>query len=433
MQIQPHDLKAGDNFGISLAIDDQVAVVEASNPLGHTNAAYVFAPVQNDNRTVDTVSSVASLSSTWTQTAKFTGATNSSFGSSVAVSGNWIVVGAFNQNGTGALTADRPGAVFVFAKPSSGSWTQIAQLMASNGANGDHFGRSVSISKDAYTIVVGAEKNDYNTAITKSGAAYLFRAKVSSTTVEWRQVEKIVAGDRDTDDNLGSSLAIDNNILVVGARGDDEYTGAVYVVDTGFSPNPTQPTISVDPTKEPPSSSKSDLSGFSIASIVIAGVVISLIALGFINRRRKRQLHGGHQAANIENPTPSPSTSSSSPQSKETNISTAAMFDDETPIMADAIIVPLQPSTPRLTTRNRTMPIRPRTMVARAFVDPTATPEAPAKTGTDAVYSNPDSTTNSNDKPPQTYLDQSPTRVPSGGQTSEANAIAKSDDDQRKV
>jgi hypothetical protein len=333
-------------------------------------------------------------------------------------------VGAFNHNGTGAFSADRPGAVFVFAKPSSGSWTQIAQLMASNGANGDHFGRSLSISKDAYTIVVGAEKNDYNTTITKSGAAYLFRDKVSSTTVEWTQVEKIVGGDRDTDDNLGSSIAMENNLVVVGARGDDEYTGAVYVVDTGFSPNPTQPTISVYPTKEPPSSSKSDLPRVTIASIVIAGVVISLIALGFINRRRKRQLHEGHRASNIENPTPSPSTSSSPPQSKETNMSTAATFYDENPIMANVIIVA---STPRLPTRNRTMPIRPRTMVARAFVDLAATE-------TDAVYySNPDSTNNRNDKPPQNNVDQSHTSGPSGRQTSEGKALAKSDDDQRKA
>jgi hypothetical protein len=173
------------------------------------------------------------------------------------VTGNWIVVGAYfddNANGNDA------GAVFVFTKTSTSSpssWTQLTQLLASNGTGGDYFGKSVSISKDASTIVVGADFADFNSTITDSGAAYIFQAINSTTTtttsttmVEWTQMGKFVAASRESFDHLGRSIAIENNIVVVGASGDDSYTGSVYVVDTGFSslaPSTAAPDSGVTP------------------------------------------------------------------------------------------------------------------------------------------------------------------------------------------
>jgi hypothetical protein len=176
-QLQPNDLAAGDYFGWSVALDENIAVIGTNDP--YMNAAYVFAPV---------VSSLSS--SSWTQMAKLTGSTGSWFGNSVAVTGNWIVVGAF-QDDTNGYNA---GAAFVFTKTSSSSWTQ---LLAADGAAGDFFGSSVVISKDGSSIVVGADGDDIGAGIQNSGAAYLFRLINMTTTttsiMEWTQMGKFVA------------------------------------------------------------------------------------------------------------------------------------------------------------------------------------------------------------------------------------------------
>jgi hypothetical protein len=158
MQFQPEDLIRGDQFGYSVAMDDTIAIIGTQ----FGDSAYVLELV----------------SSAWTPTAKLTGSTDSFFGYSVAVSGTWIVVGArqeIDANGNPV------GAVSVFSKTMSSSsssaaaWAQVAELRAADGAEGDNFGVSVSISKDASTIVVGADFYDYNSTIINSGAAYLFQ------------------------------------------------------------------------------------------------------------------------------------------------------------------------------------------------------------------------------------------------------------------
>ena len=90
-----------------------------------------------------------------TQTAKLTasdGAAGDYFGYSVSISGNTVVVGASATVGTNSYQ----GAAYVFTEPGSGwaNMTQTAKLTASDGAAGDDFGNSVSISGN--TVVVGA-------------------------------------------------------------------------------------------------------------------------------------------------------------------------------------------------------------------------------------------------------------------------------------
>ena len=92
-----------------------------------------------------------------------------SFGGSVAVSGDTVVVGAPNEdsNTTGVNSvpdddgsADFSGAAYVFVR-SGGSWSQQAYLKPSNTGAGDAFGNSVSVSGD--TVVVGAPSESSNT------------------------------------------------------------------------------------------------------------------------------------------------------------------------------------------------------------------------------------------------------------------------------
>ena len=90
-----------------------------------------------------------------TQTAKLTasdGAAGDDFGSSVSISGNTVVVGARCHGRRNS----HQGAAYVFTEPGSGwaNMTQTAKLTASDGAADDDFGYSVSISGN--TVVVGA-------------------------------------------------------------------------------------------------------------------------------------------------------------------------------------------------------------------------------------------------------------------------------------
>jgi hypothetical protein len=243
VQIQPDDLTAYHSFGVSVTMDDDIAIIGTSDP--EENAAYVFVPITIDD-------SSSSLSMSWTQTAKLTIASEL-LGCSVSVAGNWIVVGAPSDDSRNGSDA---GAVLVFTKLTSSSlWTQMARLLAADGSAMNLFGYSVSISRDASTIVVGAIFGDFSANLTETGAAYLFHITNSTmtTTSEWTQVGKFMAPDREIGDGLGHSVAIENNIVVVGAGGDDSFTGSVYVLDTDLSPSPTTaPTqATTTPTGEP--------------------------------------------------------------------------------------------------------------------------------------------------------------------------------------
>jgi hypothetical protein len=228
--LRPDVPATGHQFGWSVALDDNIAVVGTF--FDNANSVYVFEP-----------GDPSSIASAWTQVTKLTGPTNSGFGRSVALAENWILVGATYDD---TANASKAGVVYVFTKSSSSSssWTQMTRLSAADGAENDCFGNSVAMSKDASTIVVGASSDNVFT-ITKSGAAYLFRATnlITTTSAEWNQVGKFVLANPTFDDRLGSSVAMEDNIVVVGADRDDFYVkGSAYVLDTGFdktSPSPS--------------------------------------------------------------------------------------------------------------------------------------------------------------------------------------------------
>jgi T5SS/PEP-CTERM-associated repeat protein len=159
-----------------------------------------------------------------------TGASDS-FGSSIAMDGDTLVVGAAgeasnasgvngNQNNNSLSGA---GAAYVFVR-SGDSWVQQAYLKASNPGFVDSFGSSVAISGD--TIVIGAIFEDSNaTGVngdqsnnsgTNSGAAYVF---VRSGT-NWSQQAYLKASNTDVNDRFGGSVAISSDTIVVGALGE---------------------------------------------------------------------------------------------------------------------------------------------------------------------------------------------------------------------
>ena len=104
----------------------------------------------------------------WTQQAKLTAsdaAAGDRFGTSVAVSGDTAVVGAYFDDDAGSSS----GSAYAFVR-TGGVWMQQAKLTASDAAANDQFGYSVALSGD--TAVVGAYQDD--DAGSNSGSAYVF-------------------------------------------------------------------------------------------------------------------------------------------------------------------------------------------------------------------------------------------------------------------
>jgi hypothetical protein len=116
------------------------------------------------------------------------------------------------------------GAAYVF-KRSGTTWTQEAYLKASNTASDERFGFAVGVSGD--TIVVGAYQedssatgingDDTDNSAGESGAAYIFKRKEDV----WSQEAYLKASNTGGTDSFGINLSIDEDTVVVGAYFED--------------------------------------------------------------------------------------------------------------------------------------------------------------------------------------------------------------------
>ena len=123
------DGAAGDEFGISVAVDGDTLVIGARGTDSDKGAIYVF----NKPAT--------GWPSNTTEATKLTatgGSQDDWFGASVALGGDTIVVGAAGGEDT------VEGSAYVFTK-NSGTWSQKAKLTPSNGEANDEFGNSVAL------------------------------------------------------------------------------------------------------------------------------------------------------------------------------------------------------------------------------------------------------------------------------------------------
>jgi hypothetical protein len=210
-----------DLFGISVAVSGDTVVVGArydDDNGSNSGSAYIF-----------TRDVAGSLTASWTERQFLlasNGATNDYFGSSVAVDGDTVAVGAYLDDDMGADS----GSAYIFTRDVAGSltasWTERQFLMASDGAPNDHFGWSVAVSGD--TVAVGAYGNGAST-----GAAYIFtRASAGSLTASWTERAKLLASDGAGDDQFGFSVAVDGDTVAVGAKYDDDNgtnSGSAYI------------------------------------------------------------------------------------------------------------------------------------------------------------------------------------------------------------
>jgi len=212
------DAQADDHFGVSVAISGNTAVVgayfeDAGGQLA--GAVYVF---QRDQGGVNNWGEVRKLTASDAQAFDL-------FGSSVAVSGDTIVVGALGEDAGG----EDAGAAYVFQRDQGGAdnWGEVAKLAAADAEADDLFGRSVAISDD--TAVVGAQHESAGGF--RAGAAYLYQRDEGGAD-NWGEAKKLTASDAQAFDVFGYSVAISGDAAVAGAYAESaggSFAGAAYV------------------------------------------------------------------------------------------------------------------------------------------------------------------------------------------------------------
>jgi nucleoside-specific outer membrane channel protein Tsx len=195
-ELKGSDTVGSDEFGTSVAVSGTTAVVGTSGS-SYAGRAYVF----------------TKTSSGWKQAAELKGSDTNpgdDFGSSVAISGTTVVVGAYEH-------AKDAGRVYVFTKTSSG-WKQAAELKGSDTVTDDLFGWSVAVS--GTTAVVGAAGY-----ANYEGRAYVF----TKTASGWKQAAELKGSGNITRDGFGTSVAVSGTTAVVSAEGHAKGAGAAYV------------------------------------------------------------------------------------------------------------------------------------------------------------------------------------------------------------
>ena len=210
---------AGDTVVVGAFLEDSNATGvggdQADNSAAQSGAAYVF------TRSGTTWTQQAYLKASNTEAVDLFGISVAVAGNTVVVGAYGEDSNATGVGGTQANnTADAAGAVYVFTR-SAGVWTQQTYLKASNTGAGDTFGYSVAVAGD--TVVVGAYGEDSNAtgvggtqvdnSASGAGAVYVFTRSAGV----WTQQAYLKASNTGADDLFGYSVAVAGDTVVVGA------------------------------------------------------------------------------------------------------------------------------------------------------------------------------------------------------------------------
>ena len=213
------------NFGSSVSISGDYAIIGAqydnfdsnnNDSISSAGAAYVFHKEGNK----------------WIQQQKIVASDRTEgtfFGASVAISGDYVVVGS---DGEGHYTdgLNCAGAAYVFVRNGT-TWTQQQKFVAPVRTEWDRFGEKVSISGDYIVISAPNEDEDENetNTIDFSGSVYMYKRNGTS----WLLQQKIVAPDRAKGNYFGLSFSIYENYLVIASGyewGKLDY-GSIYIYE----------------------------------------------------------------------------------------------------------------------------------------------------------------------------------------------------------
>jgi hypothetical protein len=209
-ELKAADGVANDYFGYTVAVSGDTALVSAPS---HVDAA-----VQNP-QTSGCVYVFVRTGSSWAAQGPALLSSNplgTQFGHyGVSIAGDRAIVGAPNDTVNGSVNQ---GAAYVFARTGTTWALDGAALTASDGASGDQFGSSVSIS-GSHALVGAWFKNA--TAAPKQGAAYVF---ARGTTWAQQGVALTAPGALE----FGANVGISDQTAVVGAPTTGTVAGTAY-------------------------------------------------------------------------------------------------------------------------------------------------------------------------------------------------------------
>ncbi|MCA9923812.1 MAG: VWA domain-containing protein [Anaerolineales bacterium] len=217
-KLLPSDIDNGDWFGIVIDVDGDTAVIGAPYALGNgTNSGAAF------------IYERADAFSPWQFSAKLIapdGNDQDRFGEWLAIDGNTIAVGA-HRNDEAAMDA---GAVYLFYRDtqSPDQWNFIKKIMASDAKPASHFGY-VDLNGD--TLIVGAAL--HNAVGTESGAAYVFERNHGGSD-NWGELKQLIPSDAAANDNFGRWVTIDKDRIVVSGHDNNDFgtdSGSVYIFE----------------------------------------------------------------------------------------------------------------------------------------------------------------------------------------------------------
>jgi hypothetical protein len=224
-KLKSSDLAGFDQFGVSVAIDGDVVVVGTSqddDAGSASGSAYVF------ERT----------GSTWTQKTKLTapdGAAGDQFGRAVAIDGDRIAIGAFQDN-RDAVVANS-GSVYIFGL-SGGQWINLSQLVASDAATDDNLGRAVAVSGSF--AVAGANFDDTAAGL-DAGSVYVLQLGA----VQALPVTAVLVGDElqvtgTAENDLINVVGISNGrVRVTGSGINQEFSAVNHITINALAGNDT--------------------------------------------------------------------------------------------------------------------------------------------------------------------------------------------------
>lgn len=139
------------------------------------------------------------------------------FGHAVSISSDKILVGAMTSDAKGLNS----GAAYIYEQNENGEWLEKAKLTASDGREAHFFGASGAISGDI--AVVSAIQGS------RSGDVYVYERNING---DWIEQDKLQPSGRRGSDELGSSVSMNGNSIIIGAPGDNgkgDESGTAYI------------------------------------------------------------------------------------------------------------------------------------------------------------------------------------------------------------
>ena len=210
-KLRASDTSSHDKFGASTSMSEDGLNLIVGAPYKSINGLVNNGQVYTYTR--------SNTNDTWTEVSKITASDAvgfDAFGYSVSISNNGLnlVVGAAREDASGTHLKGR---IYTYTRASiNDEWIEVSKLIASDAADNDYFGHSISISGNGLSLVVGAF-NKSTDKLHNNGQVYTYTR--NTVNDDWIEISKLVASDTTSYSYFGYYVSISNDglDLIIGA------------------------------------------------------------------------------------------------------------------------------------------------------------------------------------------------------------------------